>query len=58
MPMYNFFSWTAKALLDESSMFGLWSKSTLLALKLLVVFEDKVKLEDVMECAYEEVEEA
>ena len=57
MPLYNFI-WMAKALLDDSSVFGLRSERALLALELLVVFEDKVKLEDAMECAYEEVEEA
>ena len=46
------------ALLDNLSVFGLRSERALLALELLVVFKDKVKLEDAMECAYEEVEEA
>ena len=58
MPLYNFFNSMAKALLDDLLVFGLLSKRALLALELLVVFEGKVKLEDVMECAYEEVEEA
>ena len=58
MPLYNFFNSMAKALLDDLLVFGLWSKRALLALELLVVFKGKVKLEDVMECAYEEVEEA
>ena len=49
MPLYNFFNWMAKALLDDSSVVGLRSKRTLLALELSVVFEGKVKLEDVVE---------
>ena len=52
------FNWMAKALLDNPLVFGLWSERALLALELPVVFKDKVKLDDMMECAYEEVEEA
>ena len=58
MPLYNFFNWTAKALLEGLSVFGLQLKRALLVLELSVVLDYKVKLDNVIECVYEEVEDA
>lgn len=54
MPLYSFFNCTAK-LFDDSSVLGL---AALLALELSVVFDDNVKLEDAMEGAYDDVDDA
>ena len=44
-------------LLEGSSEFGLRSKRALLVLELSVMLDNKVNLEDAIECAYDEVED-
>ena len=51
MPLYNFFNWAVKAIFERLSAFGFQSMRALLVLELLVMLDDKVKLDNAIEFA-------
>lgn len=57
MSRYNFFNWAEKALLVRDSSRGLRSNNDEGADEPSVVLDERVKLEEAMDWAYEETEE-